>query len=179
MVATGTLTVTMVCTSKGKMLILSQTLNLASGKESVHQTGFSDAAWGPGKATCSYAISAHSLTNIKFDAIIQEVQEFMKLTHTCNKTMEATDIININEDDEHTLLVDNSDSDIECKSVVSLPKIYQHGILESAPQFAIQKYIPTRKFPTILVSLHALAHHHARFNSGTLLDMLFSVSSIS
>lgn len=112
----------MVRASKGKMLTLPWTLNLAWGKESVHQTGFSDAAWG--KATCGYARSAHSLTNVKFDAIIQEAQEFMKLTRTRTKTMEATDIINIDEDDEHALLVDNSDSDIECKSVFSLSQLY-------------------------------------------------------
>jgi hypothetical protein len=122
LVATGTLTITRVCASKGKTPTLPQTLNLALGKESVCQTCFSDAAWG--KATCGYAISAHSLTNIKFNAIIQEAQEFMKPTCTHNKTTEATDIINIDEDDEHAFLVDNSDSDIECKSVFSLPQLY-------------------------------------------------------
>ena len=107
----------MVRASKGKMPALPRILNPTSGKESVRQTGFSDATWG--KATRGYAISAHSLTNIKFDAIVQEAQEFMKPTRTRNRTTEAstTDIININEDDEHAFLVDNSDSDIsECKS---------------------------------------------------------------
>ncbi|KAF8799192.1 hypothetical protein BYT27DRAFT_7318611, partial [Phlegmacium glaucopus] len=122
LVATGTLTVAMVRASKGKTLTLPRNLNLSSGKESTCQTSFSDAAWG--NATCGYAISAHSLTNIKFDAIIQEAQEFMKPTRTRNKTTEATDVIDVDEDDERALLIDNSDSDIECESVFTLPQLY-------------------------------------------------------
>ncbi|KAF8810964.1 hypothetical protein BYT27DRAFT_7253100 [Phlegmacium glaucopus] len=113
----------MVRASKGKTPTLPRNLNLGSGKESTHQTGFSDAAWG--KATCGYAISAHSLTNVKFDAIIQEAQEFMKPTRARNKTTEATEVINIDEDDERALLIDNSsDSDIECKLVFTLQQVY-------------------------------------------------------
>ncbi|KAF8802730.1 hypothetical protein BYT27DRAFT_7260685 [Phlegmacium glaucopus] len=49
-----------------------------------------------------------------FDAIIQEAQEFMKPTRARNKTTEATEVINIDEDDERAMLIDNSsDSDIE------------------------------------------------------------------
>jgi hypothetical protein len=118
LVATGTLTVAMVRASKGKTPTLPQTLDLSSGKESMCQTGFSDATWG--KATCSYATSAHSLTNIKFAAITQEAQEFVKPTRARNKTTEAMETINIDDDDEHACLVDNSDSDMECKSVFPL-----------------------------------------------------------
>ena len=75
----------------------------------MHQTGFSDVAWG--KATCSYATSARSLVIVKFDAIIQDAKEFLKPTRSRNKSTEALDIINIDEeDDERAHLVDN-DSD--------------------------------------------------------------------
>ena len=75
----------------------------------MHQTGFSDVAWG--KATRSYTTSARSLAIVKFDAIIQDAKEFLKPTRSCNKSTEALDIINIDEeDDEWAHLVDN-DSD--------------------------------------------------------------------
>ena len=85
------------------------------------QTGFSDVAWG--KATCGYATSAHSLANIKFDAIVQAAQEFMKLVRARNKTAETMDIINIDDDDnEWAHLVNHSDeSDVECASLSQLP----------------------------------------------------------
>ena len=73
----------------------------------MHQTGFSDVAWG--KATRSYATSARSLAIVKFDAIVQDTKEFLKPTRSRNKTTEALDIININEeDDERAHLVDNN-----------------------------------------------------------------------
>jgi hypothetical protein len=103
--------------SKGKTISLPRTINLSTGKESMRQTGFSDVAWG--KATRGYATSARSLTNIKFDAIIQDTQEFMKPIRARNKTTDATEIININDNDnERAQLVDNSDeSDVECTSL--------------------------------------------------------------
>lgn len=61
-----------------------------------------------------------SLTNTKFAAITQEAQEFVKPTWAHNKTTEATETINIDDDDERACLVDNSDSDMECKSVFPL-----------------------------------------------------------
>lgn len=88
----------------------------------MRQTGFSDAAWG--KATRGYATSARSFTNIKFTAITQEAQEFVKPTRARNKTTEATETIYINDDDERACLVDNSDSDMECKSVFLLLQLY-------------------------------------------------------
>ena len=109
LVATGTLTVEMAHASKGKNIPLPRTVNLSSAKESMHQTGFSDVAWG--KATCGYATSARSLANVKFDAIIQAAKEFLKPIRSCNKTTEAMEIINIDDDDdnERAHLVDNSD----------------------------------------------------------------------
>ena len=107
LVATGTLTIEMVRSSKGKMIPLPQTINQSTGKESTCQTGFSDVAWG--KATRSYATSARSLAIVKFDAIIQDAKEFLKPTRSRNKSTEALDIINIDEeDDERAHLVDNN-----------------------------------------------------------------------
>ena len=114
LVATGTLTVAMARASKGKTITLPRTLNLSTGKESMRQTGFSDVAWG--KATRGYATSARSLANAKFDAIIREAQEFMKPIRARNRTTEPTEIIDIDDDDDkRACLVDNSDTDVECK----------------------------------------------------------------
>ncbi|KAI9511580.1 hypothetical protein F5148DRAFT_1146743 [Russula earlei] len=70
LVSTGTLTVAMAHANKGKAVTLPWTLNLYTSKDSMHQTGFCNTAWG--KATCSYATSAHMLANTKFNTIIQE-----------------------------------------------------------------------------------------------------------
>jgi hypothetical protein len=112
LVATGTLTIEMARTSKGKTIPLPRTVNLSTGKESMRQTGFSDVAWG--KTTRSYATRAKSLANAKFDAIIQDAKEFLKPIRSRNKsTAEATDIINIDDDDddERMHLVDNTDDE--------------------------------------------------------------------
>jgi hypothetical protein len=115
LVATGTLTVAMAHASKGKIVPLPRTLNLSTSKESMRHTGFSDMAWG--KATCCYATSVCLLTNTKFDAIIREAREFMKLIRSRGKTTNPTEIINVDDfDDEHACLIDNSDLDVECKS---------------------------------------------------------------
>ena len=97
-------------TSKGKTISLPRTINISTGKESMHQTGFSDVAWG--KATRGYTVSARSLTNLKFDAIIQDAQEFTKPICSHNKITDAMEIIDIDDDDdiEWAHLVDN-DSD--------------------------------------------------------------------
>ena len=71
----------------------------------MRQTGFSDVAWG--NATRGYATSAHSLSNIKFDVIIQEAQAFVKPIRRSNRTTDTTETINV--DDEQACLVDNSD----------------------------------------------------------------------
>ena len=56
-------------------------------------------------------MSARSLTNVKFDAIIHDAQEFMKPIRSCNKTTDTMEIIDIDddEDDERAHLVDNSE----------------------------------------------------------------------
>ena len=110
LVATGTLTIEIAHASKGKTIPLPRTVNLSTGKDSMRQMGFSDVAWG--KTTRSYATRAKSLSNAKFDAIVEGAKEFLKPIRSRNKTMEATDIINIDDDDhERVHLVDNSDSD--------------------------------------------------------------------
>src|ERR1700734_2022018 len=101
----------MVHASNGKTISLPRTINLSSGKESTRQTGFSDVAWG--KATRSYAISARSLTNVKFDAIIQDAKLSSNPVRARNKTTVAMEIINIDDDDdERAHLIDNSDEDV-------------------------------------------------------------------
>ena len=111
LVATGILTIEMARASKGKSIHLPRTVNLSSGKESIRQSGFSDASWG--KASRAYAKSARSLELIKFDAIVKEATAFLKPIRSCNKTTAATEVININDDadDERAHLVDNDESD--------------------------------------------------------------------
>lgn len=96
--------------SKGKSVALPRTVNLSSGKESMRQTGFSDAAWG--KATRGYATSIRSLTNAKFDAIVKEAQPFAKPTRAHNRASDATEVIDVDADNERACLVDN-DSDVD------------------------------------------------------------------
>ena len=113
LVATGTLTIDMINAAKGKTVNLPKTMNLTTAKESMRQMGFSDVAWG--KATHNYAKSAHSLSNAKFNIIIKEAKEFVKPIHGC-KTTQATEVINVDEDDEWAYLVDNSDDESDdCK----------------------------------------------------------------
>jgi hypothetical protein len=109
LIATETLTISMARASKGKAVTLPWTLNISTGKESARQTGFSDATWG--KVTCSYAKSASSFTNTKFDAIVQDARPFVNPKSTRSKT-EAKEVIEIDDDDdERGNLVDNSDND--------------------------------------------------------------------
>ena len=107
LVSSRTLTVEMAHASKGKAIPLPHTMNLSTGKESMRQTGFSDISWG--KVTRSYASSAKSLADRKFDAIIQDAKDFLKPIRSRNKTTNGMDIINIDDDDddERAHLVDN------------------------------------------------------------------------
>ncbi|KIM91584.1 hypothetical protein PILCRDRAFT_738 [Piloderma croceum F 1598] len=111
LIATGTLTVEMAHAARGRTITHPRTLNFSTNKDSMRQMGFSDASWG--KATHNYAKLAHKLTKAKFNVIVKEAQEFMKPTWTRNKTTDAMEVINVDEDDEWAFLVDNSDSD--CK----------------------------------------------------------------
>src|SRR5271169_2860172 len=108
--------------SKGKAITLPRTVNFSTGKKSMHQTGFSDISWG--KATRGYAMSAQSLTMLKFDALVQDAQEFMKPIRSRNRTTD-TEVIEIedNDDDERAHLVDNSDDSDhdECTSQLTIP----------------------------------------------------------
>ena len=108
LITTGTLTVAMACASRGKAVNLPWTLNLSTGKDLMHQTGFSDAAWG--KATRSYAKSASSLTTAKFNAIVQDAQPFVNPKSTCAHSKTKAKGLDISDDkDEQGCLVENSD----------------------------------------------------------------------
>jgi hypothetical protein len=112
LVATGTLTVAMAHgISKGKAVALPRTLNLSTGKESMRQTGFSDAAWGI--VTRSYATSVSGLSNAKFDVIVTAAQAFMKPTRAHNNLKTSAEVIDVDVDNERACLVDNSDSEPE------------------------------------------------------------------
>jgi hypothetical protein len=62
LVTTSTLTIDMVHAVKSKTVNLPKTMNLATGKESMHQTGFSNVAWG--KATHNYVKSVCLLSMV-------------------------------------------------------------------------------------------------------------------
>ena len=108
----------MVNAAKGKTVNLPKTMNLATAKESMRQTGFSDVAWG--KATRNYAKSACSLSDAKFDIIIKEAKEFMKPIRG-RKTTQATEVIDVDEDDERACLVDNSDDESDLCKLFKFP----------------------------------------------------------
>jgi hypothetical protein len=152
LVATGTLTIDMVRTAKGKTVSLPKTFNLSTGKESMHQTGFSDVTWG--KVTRGYAKSAHGLKKVKFNAVVEEAQEFVKPTCGRGKSTQLTEVID--EDDERACLVDNSDSESEeCKSAfpsvsTELKLSFRICIMVSSPC----KYINPH---SVLISLCVLA----------------------
>lgn len=85
----------------------------------MRQTGFNDTTWG--KTTRSYVKSARSLSNAKFNAIIQAAQPFviLKPDRVRNKATDAMEVISIDDsEDERAHLVYNSD-DNECKSFSS------------------------------------------------------------
>jgi hypothetical protein len=107
LIANGTLNIPAARASKAKGVILPRTINQFTGKESTRQTGFNDAAWG--SATRSYAKSASKLPNNKFDEIIEGATEYMKVNRTRNKTTEATEVIEIDDDDERACLVSDDD----------------------------------------------------------------------
>ena len=116
LIATGTLTVAVARASKGRTVNLPRTFNLSTGRESMRQTGFNDTTWG--KTTRSYVKSARSLSNAKFNAIIQAAQPFviLKPDRVRNKATDAMEVISIDDsEDERAHLVYNSDNN-ECKS---------------------------------------------------------------
>jgi hypothetical protein len=84
-------------------------MNLATGKESMRQTAFSDAFWG--KATRNYAKSVGLLSTAKLNTIIKEAKEFMKPVRGRKTTQ--TEAIDVDKDDERACLVCNSDKEID------------------------------------------------------------------
>ena len=83
LVVTGMLMITMTCVAKSRSITLPQTLNVSTGKDSTHHTGFSDTAWG--KASRSYARSVLGLSKSRFNAIIEDTQVFAKPVCTLNR----------------------------------------------------------------------------------------------
>jgi hypothetical protein len=83
----------------------------------MRQIGFNDTTWG--KTTRSYVKLAHSLSNTKFNPIIQAAQPFvvLKPDRVRNKAKDAMEVISIDDSkDEQAHLVYNSDDNEECKS---------------------------------------------------------------
>ncbi|KAH8979504.1 hypothetical protein EDB86DRAFT_2814567 [Lactarius hatsudake] len=106
LVSTGVLTFMIARASNGKTIKFPKTRDLSSGKCSTCKTDFSEATWG--KDTRAYATSARSLTKVKFEAIIQDAQQFVKLARSRKKrSAEAMDVDG--DCNERACLVDNSD----------------------------------------------------------------------
>jgi len=109
--------------SKGKVVTLPRTVNPSTGKESMRQTGFSDAAWG--KATRGYATSIRSFPNTKFDAIVTAAQVLMKpATRAQNRTSDPTEVIDVDADDERACLVASDNSDLGSASDRNVLKLF-------------------------------------------------------
>ena len=113
LVATGTLTTSLIRASKGKTLPLPRTINLSSGKKSTRQTGFNDTAWG--KETRGYTISARSLSAVKFDTIIQDAQKFMRLGRSRGNATTTTEptVIDNGYNERANLADDPSDGSVD------------------------------------------------------------------
>lgn len=110
----------MVHDAKGlKALTLPRVFNHASAKESTRFTGFNDSACGG--QTRSYAKSAHKLENSRFEKIIKGAKPFMVIKgNRARKAAPATEVIEIDDDeDERACLVDTN-SDDECKSFLQV-----------------------------------------------------------
>ena len=110
--ATGTLTIAMARAAKGKTVTLPRTMNYSTGKNSMRQTGFSDAAWG--QVSRSYTKSAHGLDDEKFSSLIDDAQVFVKRTRARNRTTDGTEANDL-EEDERACLVDYSGSESDCE----------------------------------------------------------------
>jgi hypothetical protein len=109
----------MIWAAKGKIIPLPKMLNHSTGKASNWQIRFNNITWG--KMTCSYVrlITKNLLKKDnnsvihykKFNKIITSAFEFVKKSHHVDDTVIDVDV---EEDlDEHTQLVDISDSDEE------------------------------------------------------------------
>ena len=125
LVASGTLTVAVARAARGRTIILPRSLNHSTGKISTRLTGFNGATWG--KASQNYAMLARKLSKTELNVIIKEAGVFVKPTRAelndiieearmFVKSKRACDSTNAVETiDERACLVDDSDSDEECK----------------------------------------------------------------
>jgi hypothetical protein len=120
-VATGTLTIAMACAVKVKMVTLPRTMNYSTGKNSMHQMGFSDTAWG--STSCSYTLSASGLSEKKFKSVVDLAQTFVKWTCACNRTTDSTEVNNLKEDERACLIAYSSESGSDCELISLLPQL--------------------------------------------------------
>jgi hypothetical protein len=111
LITAGTLTIASAHSSNGKSLVLPQTFNPTTGKESTCKTGFNDTACG--KTTRSYTMSASMLPKTKIDKIIQEAEPFINYkTNRSQKDKRSCEI-----DERVCILI----SDEDCKLSLLLP----------------------------------------------------------
>lgn len=119
MIATQTITIATIRAAKGKTIPLPRLFNHASARESTRLTGFNDTAWGA--TTRSYTKSARNLESSRFEKILKGTKPFMVMKgNRARKAAPATEVIEIDDDeDERACLVDTH-SDDECKSSLLL-----------------------------------------------------------
>ncbi|KAF8268670.1 hypothetical protein EI94DRAFT_1800187 [Lactarius quietus] len=114
LVARGILMIAIARAARGKTVTFPRTLNVSTSKDSMCQTGFSDAAWG--KASRSYAKSARALSIAKFGAIVDSAWVYMKPSRFFNKSDTVPTETIVNENDERACLINNSGSDVNSDS---------------------------------------------------------------
>jgi len=112
-VATGTITIAMIRSAKGKTISLPKTLNYSTGKISNRQTGFNNVTWG--KKTRAYVKGINdNLSDDMFEHIINHAKAAVDTSHhTANQTADTVDHDRGEEPDKRVQLKDRpcSDSD--------------------------------------------------------------------
>ena len=114
--ATGTITIEMIRTAKGKTISLPKTLNYSTGKVSNRQTGFNDATWG--KSTRSYVNGINeNLADDMFELIIRRAKGFAKMSrNTQDKSDQTANVDAVrSEPDKRAQLKDRPCTDSEDK----------------------------------------------------------------
>jgi hypothetical protein len=112
--ATGTITIEMIRTAKGKTISLPKTLNYSTGKVSNRQTGFNDATWG--KSTRSYVNGINeNLADDMFELIIRRAKGFAKTSRQTQDKSDRTANVNAvrGEPDKRAQLKDRPCTDSE------------------------------------------------------------------
>ena len=139
------------------MVTLPRTINYSTGKNSMHQTGFSDATWG--NISCSYTQSACGLGDKKFSSIIDDAQVFMKRTCAHNMTTDGTEANNLEEDEWACL----SSSKSGCESIhfTSSPWLTFYFRICTMVHTLCMLINPH----SVLLSFQVLSCHQVRFNS--------------